>query len=147
MRLYPLSMAIVILLCATSGLREAAAQGLDAGSVAFPTNVTSTSAALRQALAGATQDAPHFQVPSMFFISGSLLRLERESREGQTRLSCEVSLVAFDPNGGEMRAMLTGWAISTVPSPSSPSDARLQEKEVIKTAVARALFRLWQSLD
>jgi ATP-dependent protease Clp ATPase subunit len=79
-------------------------------------------------------------------LTGAVTRLDRARQGQRVRLEAEVSVVVVERPGGQMRALLTGRAISTLRVPRSAAEANQQERGVIGAAVTEVMDRLWTTM-
>jgi hypothetical protein len=143
---------IVVLSLALAAPRAAGAQqivnivvgGVSAAEGAGPGAVE----ALRQALVGASQVALPARrgLGRSLMLTGAVTRLDRARQGQRVRLEAEVSVVVVERPGGQMRALLTGRAISTLRVPRSAAEANQQERGVIGAAVTEVMDRLWTTM-
>lgn len=105
--------------------------------------------ALRQALVGASRVAVPVRhgLGRSLMLTGAVTRLERARQGQRVRLEAEISVVVMERPGGQMRALVTGRAISTQRAPQSAAEAHQQERGVIGAAVREAMGQLWTSIS
>ena len=113
-------------------------------STSAPAAGPSAVTALRRTLEGAAQtmDSRAASLPRTLVLGGAVTRLDHERVGGRLRLSCEVSLFVSERPGGQMRALLTGRAVTEGQAPRSAAELRGLQEGLVCTAAESALERL-----
>ena len=98
---------------------------------------------LRRALEGAALTMGRGrQSRGALVLAGAVTRLEQERRGGRLRVRCEISVVVSEARGGQVRALLTGRAMTEGGLPRTAAELDGLERGVVSSAAQSALQRL-----